>query len=75
MIWYFKYGKATGKGRHFLTSHDREGKYPLPAANHIQKQEKHPIYISSPKLVSTTALTNDQYEPTQKKPGPRKKKS
>ena len=50
-IWHLKYSKATSKVRHFLTSHNRKGKVPSPAANHLQKQEKWSINISFSQLV------------------------
>ena len=59
MIWYFK-------------SKIKSKVLPL-VANHLQKQEKHSMDISSPQLVSTRALTNDQHKPRQQTPVPGKK--
>ena len=68
-----KYSKTTCKQRYLLTSCNGKSKGPLSAAKQLQKQEKCSIDISSPKLVSTTALTNDWQEPRLETPIPGKK--
>ena len=60
MIWYFKYGKATGKVRHFLTSCNKKSKVHPAAVNQLQNQEKCAVHILWPKLMSTMTVTNDQ---------------
>ena len=59
LVGTIKYGKGTGKVRHFLTSCNRISKIPLPAANDLLNPEKHTTDISFPKLVSTTTVRKD----------------
>ena len=60
MIMYLKHSKTTGKVRHFLIVHNSKNNASLPSTNKLQTQREPTVDISSPKLVSTTAVTKNQ---------------
>ena len=72
MVLYIWKSYRQGKALPNLTQ-ELKRKVSAPATNQLQKQKKQSFNISSPKLVSFTAQTNDQHETRQKTPSSEKK--